>query len=298
MEKIVQCVPNFSEGRRAEVVGAIGEAAEGDGVVLLGAESDPDHNRCVLTFIGAPDAVGESAFRACARAAELIDLTGHHGEHPRMGATDVIPFIPVRGVSMEECAAIAERVGARIAESLEIPVYLYGEAARVPERKNLAKVRKGEFEGIRETIAADAARKPDFGPARVHPTAGATAVGARFFLLAYNVNLESEDVKLARKIAKRIRTASGGLPHVKALGLWLADKGMAQVSMNLTDYRVTSPGRVFTEIERLAAEAGVAVAESELIGFAPADALIRTAAESLRMTGFDPAQVLENRLGS
>ncbi|MHC4779090.1 MAG: glutamate formimidoyltransferase [Planctomycetota bacterium] len=297
MERIVQCVPNFSEGKRSDVVQAITDAASVEGVTFLGAEMDPDHNRSVLTFIGSPEAVAEGAFRASAKAGELIDLNGHSGQHPRMGATDVIPFIPVRGCDMEVCAGLAREVGARIGSSLGIPVFLYGEAASREERRNLAQVRKGEFEGLREAMGTDPARAPDFGPPQIHPSAGATAVGARFFLLAFNVNLNTNDVKIAKSIAKRIREASGGLPNVKALGLMLADKGTAQVSMNLTDYRVTSPGKVFGEIRRLAGEVGIEVAESELIGFAPSDAFVVSAADCMMVTGFEPSMILENRLG-
>ncbi|MHC5036510.1 MAG: glutamate formimidoyltransferase [Planctomycetota bacterium] len=296
MESIVECVPNFSEGRNRDSLEAIADAAKIDGVTFLGWEADADHNRCVMTWIGAPEPVGEAAFRACAAAAERIDLNHHRGEHPRMGATDVIPFIPIRGLAMEEAASLAARVGERIGEALEIPVFLYGDAARVESRQNLAWVRKGEFEGLRDLIGSAPDRTPDFGPPRIHPTAGATAVGARFFLLAYNVNLATNDLKLAKRIAKGIRTSGGGLPHVKALGLRLAEKGRVQVSMNLTDYRVTSLAGVFDVIRRRAGEAGVELAESELIGFAPADALIRAAAESMKIADFDPGQILENRL--
>jgi glutamate formiminotransferase len=296
MDPIVQCVPNFSEGFRSDVIEAIASSARVDGVRFLGWEADPDHNRCVMTFIGLPGPVSEGAFRAAREATDRIDLNTHRGEHPRMGATDVVPFIPIRGLDMEDCASLARSTGERIGRELGIPVFLYGEAAREEKRKNLAWVRKGQFEGLRDAIGTDPERTPDFGPSRIHPTAGATAVGARFFLIAFNVNLASRDLKLAKRIAKSLRTASGGLPHVKALGLELADKGMVQVSMNLTDFRVTSPARVFEEIRRAASEAGVEVAHSELIGFAPADALVRSGAELMRIEPFDPGQVLENRL--
>ncbi len=297
MDPIIQCVPNFSEGRRPEVVEEIAAAVKGvDGVTFLDVEADADHNRCVLTMIGPPGPLGEAAFRACAKAAERIDMTAHQGGHPRMGATDVVPFVPVRGAGLEDCARLAGKVGERIGTELGIPVFLYGEAARREERRNLAAVRKGQFEGLREAIGTDPAREPDFGPARIHPTAGATAVGARFFLVAFNVNLATPDAKLARRIAKAIRASSGGLPHVKAIGLALEEKGQSQVSMNLTDYRVTSMAKVFEEIRRRAGDAGVQVAGSELIGFAPSDALVRAAAEALAIEGFEPGQVLENRL--
>jgi glutamate formiminotransferase len=297
MGPIVECVPNFSDGRRAWVLEDIADAARSvRGVSFLGYEADQDHNRCVMTFIGAPEPVKEAAFRSSARAAQLIDMNNHRGEHPRMGAADVIPFVPVREVSMADCIAMARDVGRRIGEELRIPVFLYQEAANDQRRQDLAWVRKGEFEGLRESIGKDPDRNPDFGPARIHPTAGATAVGARFFLVAFNVNLRTPDVKVAKSIAKKVRESSGGLPKVKALGMELHAKGMTQVSMNLTDYRVTSPVRVLEEIRALAAAAGVEVAGSEIIGFVPAEALILSAAEALKAEGFQADQVLENRI--
>jgi glutamate formiminotransferase len=240
--------------------------------------------------------VKDAAVRMCARAAQLIDMNVHKGEHPRMGATDVVPFVPAREVTMADCVAMAVEVGRRIGEELRIPVFLYGEAARDERRRDLAWVRKGEFEGLREAIGCDPDRKPDFGPEKIHPTAGATAVGGRFFLVAFNVNLRTTDLRVAKAIAKKIRTSSGGLPAVKALGMELHARGMTQVSMNLTDYRVTSPVRVLEEIRKLAAEAGVEVAGSEVIGFVPAEAMILAAAEALRAEGFHASQVIENRL--
>jgi glutamate formiminotransferase len=297
MGPIVECVPNFSEGRRAWVLEDIADAARSvPGITFLGYETDEDHNRCVMTFIGTPGAIQEAAYRTCYRASQLIDMTIHKGEHPRMGAADVIPFVPVRDVTMEACVALAAEVGRRIGEELRIPVYLYGEAARDERRRDLAWVRKGEFEGLRDAIGCDPDRNPDFGPAKIHPTAGATAVGARFFLVAFNVNLKTPDLRVAKSIAKKIRTSSGGLPCVKALGMELHARGMTQVSMNLTDYRVTSPVKVLEEIRHLAAEAGVEVVGSEIIGFVPAEAMIRAAAESLQAEGFHANQVIENRL--
>lgn len=298
--EIVECVPNFSEGRRKEVVDAIAAAAVAAGAVkLLDREMDANHHRAVLTFAGSIREVEKAAFAAVAAARDRIDLNGHQGEHPRMGATDVLPFVPVRGTTMEACVALARRVGRRIGEELQIPVFFYEEAATRPERRNLADVRSGEFEGLREKIGKDPARAPDFGPPRIHPTAGAVAVGARFFLVAYNVNLASEDVKLAKAIAKQIRERDGGLKCVKALGFFLEDKKVAQVSMNLTNYQVTSIEKVFGEIERLAKAAGVAIRESELVGLAPRAALPEGTAERVRLAGFDPKkQILEELLGA
>lgn len=297
-DEIVECVPNFSEGRRAEVIDAIVAAAQAAGDVrVLDREMDANHHRAVLTFAGRLAEVEQAAFACVAAARERIDLNRHQGEHPRMGATDVLPFVPVRGTTMEACVALARRVGRRIGEELAIPVFFYEEAATRPERRNLADVRSGEFEGLRERIGSDPAREPDFGPPRIHPTAGAIAVGARFFLVAYNVNLASDDVKLAKAIAKRIRERDGGLKCVKALGFFLEDRKLAQVSMNLTNYAVTSIEKVFGEIERLAREAGVAVLESELVGLAPRAALPEGVAQRVRLARFDPAQqLLEERL--
>ena len=296
--EIVECVPNFSEGRRPEVIDAIVAAARAAAPVkVLDREMDANHNRAVLTFAGTIAAVEKAAFACVAAARERIDLNGHQGEHPRMGATDVLPFVPVRGASMEACVALARRVGRRIGEELAIPVFFYEEAATRPERRNLADVRAGQFEGLRELIGKDPARAPDFGPPRIHPTAGAIAVGARFFLVAYNVNLKSADVKLAKSIAKQIREKDGGLKCVKALGFELADRKLAQVSMNLTNYTVTSIERAYVEIERLATAAGVEILESELVGLAPRAALPDGLAQRVKLAGFDPAkQVLEELL--
>ncbi len=295
---IVECVPNFSEGRNPAVVGAIADAIERvPGVALLGRESDADHNRSVLTFVGEPESVLAAAFLAAAEAARRIDLTKHAGAHPRMGATDVVPFVPVHGVTTAECVVLAERLGERIGDELSIPVFLYGDAARLPERQNLANVRKGQFEALRDLIGKDPAKKPDFGPEKIHPTAGATAVGARFFLIAYNVNLATHDVPLAKAIAKAIREKDGGLPGVKALGLDLADRKLAQVSMNLVDYRKTSIVTVFREIERRAAEAGASVLESEIVGLVPEDAMKGFETKDVKLARFDENdQVIERRL--
>lgn len=295
--KIVECVPNFSEGRRSEVIDRIVKSVTTvKGVKLLGKEMDYNHNRAVVTFIGAPDGVKEAAFNACKTASELIDLTRHEGEHPRIGATDVVPFIPIQGVMMSDCVAIARQVGQDIGAKLGIPVYLYEEAATRPERRNLADVRKGEFEGLRQELGKKPERIPDFGPDRIHPTAGATVVGARMILIAYNVNLASPDLALAKRIARTIRESSGGMPNVKALGLMLHDRNIAQISMNLTNYKVSSMKTVFDRIKQLAQEAGIKVLESELIGLAPQDAFQGTSPQELMIAGFSTNQIIENRL--
>ena len=294
MQQIVECVPNFSEGRRQEVIDAIvATIAAVDGAQVLDVQTDADHNRTVVTFVGAPDAVVEGAFQGARRAAELIDLNQHRGGHPRMGATDVIPFIPVRGVTMDDCVALARRLGQRIGDELDIPVYLYAKAAARPERESLPAVRKGEFEGIRELIGDDPAHEPDFGPRRMGP-AGATAVGARPFLIAFNLYLNTTDVEIAKKIAKTVRFSSGGLRYVQAMGL-LVD-GQAQVSMNLTDFRQTSLHTVVEMVRREAARYGVLVVRSELVGMLPQQALLDAACWYLQLDGFKPDQVLENRL--
>ncbi len=291
---IIECVPNFSEGRHPEIVEAIKNAiASADGAHVLEYSSDADHNRTVITFVGSPSAVEEGAFRGIAKAAELIDLTTHTGEHPRMGATDVVPFVPISGVSMQECIEIANRLGKRVGEELEIPVYLYEKAAARPERKRLENIRRGEYETIKEEIATNPAREPDFGPSHVGP-AGATAIGAREFLIAYNVYLTTADVSIAQKIARAVRYSSGGLRFVKALGL-LVD-GRAQVSMNLTNFHKTPLARVLEFIRREGERYGVAVHHSELIGLVPQEALIDAAVWHTQIDEFQPEQILEQRM--
>lgn len=297
MNKLVECVPNFSEGRRADVVAQIVAAIESvQGVAVIDQERDPDHNRCVITFVAEPDAAVEAVVRGAAKACELIDLNQHQGEHPRLGATDVVPFVPIRNVTMEECVALARRAGQRIADELHIPVYLYEYAATRPDRQDLANIRKGEFEGLRQTIATDPNRKPDFGQPKIHPTAGATVVGARAPLIAYNVNLNTNNLDIAKKIAKAIRGRDGGLSFVKALGFELKDRGIVQVSMNLTNYEKTPIFRAFEFVKREAEYYGVAVLESEIVGLVPQRALDACAERALHLTGFSPDQVLENRL--
>jgi glutamate formiminotransferase len=294
MTEIVECVPNFSEGRRQEVVNRIVQAMKQvPGVQMLDVQSDLDHNRSVVTIIGAPQTVMESAFQGIATAAELIDMDHHRGGHPRMGATDVVPFVPIRGVTLEDCAALARTLGERVGKELDIPVYLYEAAATRPDRRNLADVRRGEYEGLREEIAANPDRMPDFGPARMC-NAGATAIGARPPLIALNVYLNSADVAPARAIAKAVRHSSGGLRYIKALGL-LVD-GQAQVSMNLTDYRRTPVYRVLELIRAEAARYGLSVARTEIVGLLPAQALFDVAQFYLQLDGFSSDQVLENRL--
>ena len=237
MNRIVECVPNFSEGRRPEVVDAIVAAIISvPNIYLLDREMDADHNRAVITIVGPPESVGQAAIRGVEAATKRIDLTKHTGEHPRIGATDVVPFIPIRGVTLEECVEIARNVGKEVAEKFGIPVYLYEAAATRPERANLENIRKGQFEGLRDEIETNPERKPDFGEPRIHSTAGAIVVGARKPLIAYNINLNTPDIAVARQIAKKIRFSSGGLPCVKAMGVLLKDRNQAQVSMNLTDY--------------------------------------------------------------
>jgi glutamate formiminotransferase/formiminotetrahydrofolate cyclodeaminase len=293
---LVECVPNFSEGRDAAKVDAIVEAMKIPGVYLLDREMDSDHNRCVITLVGEREAIQEAAIRGVGKAAELIDLTKHQGAHPRMGAADVIPFIPIDGVTIEDCVAMAKHVGAEIAKRFQIPVYLYEAAAATPERQNLENIRRGQFEGIRDEIVTNPARKPDFGELRVHPTAGATVVGARKFLVAYNVFLNSPDVDIAKKIAKAVRFSTGGLRFVKGAGFLV--RGMAQVSMNLTDFEQTPIHRVFEFVKREAARYGVVPVSSEIVGLIPKLALEQAAEWFLQVENFDSSLILENRLAA
>ncbi|MGD0732602.1 MAG: glutamate formimidoyltransferase [Terracidiphilus sp.] len=291
---LVECVPNFSEGRDAAKVDAIVEAMTLPGVYLLDREMDADHNRCVITLAGEREAIQEAAIRGVGKAAELIDLTVHQGAHPRMGAADVIPFIPIDRVTLEDCVAIARHVGAEISKRFQIPVYLYEAAAATPERQNLENIRRGQFEGIRGEIATNPARMPDFGDPRVHPTAGATVVGARKPLIAYNVFLNTPDVQIAKKIAKAVRFSSGGLRFVKGAGFLV--RGLAQVSMNLTDFEQTPIHRVFEFVKREAARYGVTPVSSEIVGLIPKLALEQAAEWFLQVENFDSSLILENRL--
>lgn len=295
--QLIECVPNFSEGRDLARVDAI-ELAIGEvpGVLVLHRTSDADHNRSVVTFAGCAEAVVEAAVRATARAAELIDLNQHEGVHPRLGVLDVLPFVPLAGATLENCIDLARQAGQRIWSELKIPVYFYQAAALRPDRTHLEDVRRGQFEGLREAVLSDVNKRPDLGGPALHPTAGAVIVGARKFLIAYNINLRTTNVSIARAIARKIRTSSGGLPAVKALGLPLLSRRLVQVSMNLTDFEQTPVHVVFNEVSRLAAEYGVEVEESELIGLMPRKALEMAAAGLLKLSNWDSEKVIENRL--
>jgi glutamate formiminotransferase / formiminotetrahydrofolate cyclodeaminase len=296
MSTLVECVPNFSEGRDKSKVDAIVDAMKIPGVYLLDREMDADHNRCVITLVGEREPVQEAAIRGVGKAAELIDLTKHQGAHPRMGAADVVPFIPIDGVTIEDCVAMARHVGEEIWKRHQIPVYLYEAAATTPERTNLENIRRGQFEGIRDEIATNPLRKPDYGDPRVHPTAGATVVGARKFLIAYNVFLNTTDVDIAKKIAKAVRFSSGGFRFVKGAGFLV--RGLAQVSMNLTDFEQTPVHRVFEYVKREAARYGVMPISSEIVGLIPKKALEQAAEWFLQVENFDSSLILENRLAA
>jgi len=291
---LVECVPNFSEGRNAATIEALRTALTGvPGVRLLDVQADAAHNRSVFTFVAPPDASVEAALAAMRVATERIDLTRHTGEHPRMGATDVVPFVPVRDATMEDCVALARRLAERVAAELQIPVYLYAKAATRPERERLPDIRKGEFEALRAHIGTDPAADPDVGPKRIHPTAGATAIGARPFLVAFNIYLDTSDVTIAKDIAKRIRTSSGGLPAVQASGFEV--EGKAQVSMNLLDIDTTSPATVFAAVESAARQRGAGILKSEVVGLIPERAVLGAGAASLKLP--DPeAHLLEPKI--
>ncbi len=295
-EPLIECVPNFSEGRDAArvdlLVSAISSVA---GVQVLDRTSDRDHHRSVVTFVGPGKAVVEASVRAAAQAAAVIDLTRHSGVHPRVGALDVLPFVPLGSVTLEACADFAHRAGERIARELGIPVYFYGAAALKPGRAALENIRRGQFEGLREAVLTDPARAPDLGGPALHPTAGAVVVGARQVLIAFNINLKSNDVSVARSIARAIRESSGGFRAVKALGLQLASRGLVQVSMNLTDFERTPPHLVFERVSRLAAERGIEVEGSELIGLVPQSAVEMAFAHFMKLPGFGLRSIIENR---
>lgn len=294
--KLVECVPNFSEGKRKEVIDAIVGEARSENVKVLDIESDADHNRSVLTFVGTPDAVKEAALAVSGKAIELIDLNKHRGQHPRMGAVDVVPFIPISDVTMEECVQLAKDFAAEYASRFKVPVFLYEEAATRPNRKNLADVRKGEFEGLREQIGKDPDKTPDFGPNAIHPTAGATAVGARQILIAYNINLATNNLDVAKKIARQVRGKHGGLLAVKALGFELKDRGIVQVSMNMVDYKASQIFKVFELVRALAQHHGVQILGSEIVGLVPMEALTDTVEFYLQLQGFSKNQILETKL--
>lgn len=293
--KLIESVPNVSEGRNRGVVESIASAADGAGRKVIDLSMDSDHNRSVITIVGQPEGLVEGILALAKKASELIDLNLHSGEHPRMGAVDVIPFIPVRGVTMADCVALSRTVGQRIGEDLGIPVYLYEESATSQSRRNLAEIRKGEFEGFAEKIVRPE-WKPDFGKARVHSTAGVVAVGAREFLIAYNIELDSFDVSLAKEIARAVRFSSGGLRYVKALGFVLAEKGIVQVSMNLTNFRKTPILRVFDLVKQEAARRGIGVIGSEIVGTVPRAALYDVARTALQLNTFSRDLVLEERI--
>jgi glutamate formiminotransferase / formiminotetrahydrofolate cyclodeaminase len=297
INKIVECIPNFSEGRDAEKIALLVKSiAAVTDVFVLDQTMDADHHRAVITFAGTPDAVVEAAVRAAATAVELIDLNQHAGAHQRMGALDVLPFVPIKGVTMEDCVELARRAGERIAHELQIPVYLYEQAATRADRVDLSYVRRGGFEVLREQISLNPDRRPDFGPARVHPTAGAMAVGARLPLIAYNINLATEDVAVAKKIAHAVRGSNGGLRGVKAWGLELQSRRQAQVSMNLVNYEATPIFRVFEMVKREAARYGVLISGSEIVGLVPQAALNACADFYLQIETFTPELILEYRL--
>ena len=299
MNRLIECVPNFSEGRDLAKVDAIVDAMRGvAGSWVLDRTSDADHNRTVVTLAGNPEAVAEAAIRGAGKAAELIDMTRQEGVHPRIGATDVIPFVPLDGVSMEECVALARRVGQELWDRYRIPVYFYEAAATRPERVNLEKVRNGQFEGLRDAALRNPDRSPDIGEPHLHPTAGATAVGARKLLIAYNIYLNTRNVSVAREIAQAIRASSGGLARVKAIGVEMKTRGLAQVSINLTDFEQTPLHRVFERVKNEAERRGCAIMGSEIIGLVPRKAIELSPEDYLQLENFSPAQVLENRLAS
>lgn len=291
--KIVECVPNFSEGRRQDVIDAIvDEVKKVSGVKLLDVKPDASHNRVVVTFVGPPEAVKKAAFASCQKATELIDMEKQQGEHPRIGATDVIPFIPVKNVTIEECVAIANELAEEIAQKLDIPVYMYEDAAKRPENVKLPDIRKGQYEALKTAIA-EPARRPDYGPAKMHPSAGATVVGARQFLIAYNINLSTSDVNIAKKIASAIREAKGGYKYCRAMGIMIEERNLAQVTINMVNYEGTPLHRVFETVKSEAARYGVNVVGSEIVGLAPMQALLDAASFYLRLEDFDRKQIME-----
>jgi glutamate formiminotransferase/formiminotetrahydrofolate cyclodeaminase len=299
MKRLIECVPNFSEGRDPAKVDAIVSAMSSvSGVYVLDREMDADHNRCVLTLAGEPEAVAEAALRGVGKAMELIDLTKHAGAHPRVGATDVVPFIPIEGVTIEDCVALAHRTGHEIWARYRIPVFFYEAAAKRPDRVNLENVRRGQFEGLREEMKHNHDRQPDVGEPKLHPTAGVTVVGARKFLIAYNVNLNTPDVGIANKIAKAIRFSSGGLRYVKSMGVELKARNLAQVSINLTDFEQTPMHRVYEMVKREAERHGAVPVGSEIVGLIPKKAIEMAADFFLQLENFSPAQVFENKLAA
>lgn len=299
MNRLIECVPNFSEGRDPAKVDAIVQAMSAvPGVYVLDREMDADHNRCVITLAGDPDAVAEAAILGTGKAMELIDMNEHKGAHPRVGATDVVPFIPIEGVTLEDCVAIARRVGNEIWKRYRIPIFFYEAAATRPDRVNLENVRRGQFEGLREELKKNHDRQPDIGEPKLHPTAGVTVVGARKFLVAYNVNLNTPDVSIANKIAKAIRFSNGGLRYVKSMGVELKARNLAQVSINLTDFEQTPMHRVYALVKREAERYGVMPVGSEIVGLVPKKAIEMAADYFLQLEEFSPSQVFENKLAA
>src|SRR5215813_5609922 len=297
MDRLVECVPNFSEGRRLETVERLVQSiAWVETACVLNTHIDPDHNRSVITFVASPERAIEAAVKVVAAAAELIDMRVHKGVHPRLGATDVFPFVPIRGVSLSDCASFAHEAGQRIANELSIPVFFYERAALQPGRVNLEDVRRGALELLREQIASVPERAPDVGPKRVHETAGAIAIGARPFLIAFNVNLKTNDVSHARQIARSIRARSGGLPFLKALGFELHSRGLVQVSMNLVDYGVTGMTQAYQAVKRESEKLGIEIVSTEIVGLVPRDALDRQAEYFEKLENFHEGLILENRL--
>ena len=299
MKRLIECVPNFSEGRDPSKVDALIQTmSKVPGVWVLDHEMDADHNRCVITLAGDPDAVAEAALSGTGKAIELIDMNHHTGAHPRVGATDVVPFIPIEGVSLEDCIALARRVGNEIWKRYRIPVFFYEAAATRPDRVNLENIRRGQFEGLRDEMKRNHDRQPDVGEPKLHPTAGVTVVGARKFLIAYNVNLNTPDVGVANKIAKAIRFSSGGLRYVKSMGVELKARNLAQVSINLTDYEQTPMHRVYELVKREAERYGAVPVGSEIVGLVPKKAIEMAADYFLQLENFSPAQVFENKLAA
>ncbi|MGH9406695.1 MAG: glutamate formimidoyltransferase [Terriglobia bacterium] len=297
MRYTVECVPNFSEGRDAAKIQALLEAVlEGGEVACLDVTMDPDHNRSVITLAGTPKGAGAAALRAIQRASEIIDLNHHQGAHPRIGAADVVPFVPLAGSTLKECVAVAEWVAEQAWVRYGVPAYLYEAAARRPDRRNLEWLRKGSFERLREEVKADAERRPDFGDAALHPTAGATVVGARKFLVAYNINLATADAAVAKAIARKVRASAGGLPAVKAIGLYLPSRDQAQVSLNLADFELTTPAAAFQAVEREAGALGASIEDTEFVGLVPRAALEDAPLARMRIRNFSPSVILENRL--
>ncbi len=296
MNRIIECVPNFSEGRDLEKIEKIVECFRGKkGVKLLDYSNDEAHNRCVVTVVGEPEPLKAAVVEAIGKAVELIDLTKHDGQHPRMGAVDVIPFIPIKNVTVEEADVLAKETAKEASEKFGLPFFLYEKSASAPHRENLAKVRKGQFEGMKEKME-DSMWKPDFGPETIHPTAGVTAIGARMPLVAYNIKLDTNNLEIANKISKQIRHLSGGFRYCKAIGIDLEDRGIVEVSMNLTDYTKTSVYRAFETVKMECKRYGVNVLGSEIIGLVPMQALVDTAEYYLGLENFSIDQVLETRL--